>query len=165
LASPFLFGAWLWFRMRRKPNSFRAVTARLKSCPDTKQKRSLGCAHRFRPTYPDFLHEAPPTSACAAFFKESRMESANARKFDRKSGVRWCERGHPSFPSALPIFVDCLRRCYDPQRPEIWVRGGLGGGKGCCLLRKSERTLPTFDPMRSEANIRSPAVRPGRTWW
>jgi hypothetical protein len=51
--------------------------------------------HRFRPTYPDFLHGAPPTSACAAFIKESRMNLANARKLDRKSGVRWCERGAP----------------------------------------------------------------------
>jgi hypothetical protein len=24
--------------------------------------------------YPDFLHEAPPTPACAAFIKESRMK-------------------------------------------------------------------------------------------
>jgi len=42
----------------------------------------------FRPTYPDFLHGAPPTYACAAFIKESRMKLANASKFDRKSGVR-----------------------------------------------------------------------------
>ncbi len=41
-----------------------------------------------RPTYPDFLHGAPPTPACAAFIKESRMKCANASKLDRKSGVR-----------------------------------------------------------------------------
>src|SRR5450631_3394203 len=41
---------------------------------------------RFRPMVPDFLHEAPPTDACAAFIKESRMEFANARKLNRKSG-------------------------------------------------------------------------------
>jgi hypothetical protein len=35
---------------------------------------------------PDFLHEAPTTDACAAFIKESRMEFANARKLNRKSG-------------------------------------------------------------------------------
>jgi len=35
---------------------------------------------------PDFLPRAPPTSACAAFVKESRMEFANAIKFYRKSG-------------------------------------------------------------------------------
>jgi hypothetical protein len=45
--------------------------------------------------YPDFLHGAPPTAACAAFIKESRMKFANASKLDRKSGVRWGE-GHPS---------------------------------------------------------------------
>jgi len=38
--------------------------------------------------YPDFLHEAPTTSACAAFVKESRMKFVNASKLDRKSGVR-----------------------------------------------------------------------------
>jgi hypothetical protein len=27
-----------------------------------------------------------PASACAAFFKESRMQFASAKKFDRKSG-------------------------------------------------------------------------------
>jgi hypothetical protein len=45
--------------------------------------------------YPDFLHGAPPTAACAAFIKESRMKFANASKVDRKSGVRRGE-GHPS---------------------------------------------------------------------
>ena len=30
--------------------------------------------------------EAPPTTACAAFIKESRMNFANAIKLDRKSG-------------------------------------------------------------------------------
>jgi hypothetical protein len=44
--------------------------------------------HHFRPTYPDFLHGAPPTPACAAFTKESRMKCANANKVDRKSGLR-----------------------------------------------------------------------------
>jgi hypothetical protein len=48
----------------------------------------LGCAHRFRPTYPDFLLGAPPTTACAAFIKESRMKFASASKIHRKSGVR-----------------------------------------------------------------------------
>jgi hypothetical protein len=35
---------------------------------------------------PDFLHEAPNRSACAAFFKESRMKFANANNLHRKSG-------------------------------------------------------------------------------
>jgi hypothetical protein len=52
------------------------------------EKAIVGCAHHFRPTYPDFLHGAPPTFARAAFIKESRMKFANARKLDRKSGVR-----------------------------------------------------------------------------
>jgi len=48
---------------------------------------------------PDFLREAPPTDACAAFIKESRMQFINARKLDRKSGctlVRtWGTRPEP----------------------------------------------------------------------
>jgi hypothetical protein len=40
----------------------------------------------FRPMVPDFLHGAPPTGACAAFIKESRMKFVNARELDRKSG-------------------------------------------------------------------------------
>jgi hypothetical protein len=35
---------------------------------------------------PDFLPRAPPTSACAAFVKESRMEFTNAKKVHRKFG-------------------------------------------------------------------------------
>jgi hypothetical protein len=31
----------------------------------------VGCAHLFRPTYPDFLQESPPAPACAAFIKEA----------------------------------------------------------------------------------------------
>jgi hypothetical protein len=42
--------------------------------------------HRFRPRFPDFLYGAPPTAACAAFIKESRMGYANANKHNRKSG-------------------------------------------------------------------------------
>jgi hypothetical protein len=36
--------------------------------------------------YPDFLHEAPSTDVCAAFIKESRLKSVNARELDRKPG-------------------------------------------------------------------------------
>jgi hypothetical protein len=35
---------------------------------------------------PDFLYAAKETTACAAFIKESRMNFANARDLDRKSG-------------------------------------------------------------------------------
>ena len=35
---------------------------------------------------PDFLSRGSPTSACAAFIKQSRMEFANAHKIHRKSG-------------------------------------------------------------------------------
>jgi hypothetical protein len=49
---------------------------------------------------PDFLHEAPPTDACAAFIKESRMKFVSARKLDRKSGCTlgrtWGTRPIPS---------------------------------------------------------------------
>jgi hypothetical protein len=65
------------------------------------RKRLLGFAHRFRPTYPDFLHGAPPTPACAAFIRESRMKCVSASKVDRKSGVRLGERGAPVFPANM----------------------------------------------------------------
>jgi hypothetical protein len=83
----------------------------------------MGCAHHFRPTYPDFLHGAPPTPACAAFVKESRMKFGNASKLDRKSGVRRGERGAP---------VDSLRHCLEDEpggEGELVVVGvELGGG-------------------------------------
>ena len=50
---------------------------------------------------------------------------------------------------------------------EITVRGGPGGGGSTAVLPRRrlvrERTLPTPTPTRSEANMRWPAVRPGRT--
>jgi hypothetical protein len=43
---------------------------------------------------PDFLHAALDTTACAPFFKERRMKSAEPTKLLRKSGM-W---GTPRFP-------------------------------------------------------------------
>src|SRR3984957_2561231 len=78
--------------------------------------------HLFRPTYPDFLHGAPPTPACAAFIKESRMKLANARKLDRKSGVRWGEHGAPvSHPTAVAGPMICGK-----DRPYSWKSLQLG---------------------------------------
>jgi hypothetical protein len=53
-------------------------------------------------------HGAPPTSACAAFIKESRMKLANAILLDRKSGVRF---GEPGAPVPFP------RDRFVPQTP------------------------------------------------
>jgi hypothetical protein len=64
-------------------NSFCDIDERIQAGPG----KAIETYH-FRPTYPDFLHEAPPTPACAAFVKESRMKFANANGADRKSGVR-----------------------------------------------------------------------------
>ena len=58
-------------------------------------KAIVGAARLFRPRYPDFLHGAPTTSACAAFIEESRMKFANASRLDRKSGVRFGAPGAP----------------------------------------------------------------------
>ncbi len=49
---------------------------------------------------PDSCHAAPPTSACAAFIKESRMESTSAIKLNRKSGGKPNQR---SFFFFLPL--------------------------------------------------------------
>ena len=47
--------------------------------------------------YPNFLHEAPPTDACAAFIKESRMKFVNARKLNREIRVyAWANMGPSS---------------------------------------------------------------------
>jgi hypothetical protein len=55
--------------------------------------------YRFRPTYPDFLRGAPPTAACAAFIKESRMkirQRQQARQEIRSTLVRtWGTRLYP----------------------------------------------------------------------
>jgi hypothetical protein len=96
------------------------TTSRINLENDKSDRR--GCAHLFRPMYPDFLHGAPPTAAHAAFIKESRMRVVDASQLDRKSGVRptarrgkWCERG-ASFrfpPSSLrdePLKNSCVHR-------------------------------------------------------
>ena len=42
----------------------------------------------FDRAYPNSCYAAPDRSTCAAFLKESRMESANANNLDRNSGER-----------------------------------------------------------------------------
>ena len=71
----------------------------------------------FGPMVPDFLHGAPPTGACAAFIKESRMKFVNARELDRKSG---CTRGegHPSKTIDRGYGED-IRRLPSPIRDSI----------------------------------------------
>src|SRR5271155_3949506 len=79
---------------------------------DQKIKAGQGKAvetYHFRPTYPDFLHGAPPSPACAAFIKESRMKCANASKLYRKSGVRLGELGAP-----VQFLVGSVRRLTPP---------------------------------------------------
>jgi hypothetical protein len=59
--------------------------------------------------YPDFLHEAPNTIACAAFSKESRMKFANANKLDRKSGGRtWRRICLPKWYQAMTPFEEAV---------------------------------------------------------
>ncbi len=62
---------------------------------DDSRQLSLGFARLFGPRIRISCQGAPPTPECAAFIKESRMKFANASKLDRKSGVRWGERGAP----------------------------------------------------------------------
>jgi hypothetical protein len=84
----------------------------------------VGFAHLFRPMYPDFLHGAPPTSACAAFIKESRLKFDNARELDRKSGVRSGEHGAP-----VPDLDPRLRTLGDPSLTSVavtWVTELVG---------------------------------------
>jgi hypothetical protein len=65
--------------------------------------------------YPDFLYGAPPTGACAAFIKESRMKFVNARDLDRKSecmlGRTWGTRPEPTTVVANqipPVLADLI---------------------------------------------------------
>src|ERR1700735_4712065 len=110
-------------------------------CDQFSKKRSLGFAHLFRPRYPDFLHGAPPTAACAAFIKESRMKFANASKLDRKSEVRFGEPGVP---------VDSLRlasmtRGWD-REPHGSFRHADSTLEGRCIVRKWLRQLLCLGP-------------------
>ncbi len=85
----------------------RAKPTRAFAIRSAKSSRNIS----FWPRYPDFLHGSPPTAACAAFSKESRMKRANASKVDRKSGVRRGEPGAPvPFNRALSRFdLYCIR--------------------------------------------------------
>ena len=70
--------------------------------------------------YSDFLCGAPPTSAYAAFIKESRMKFSNASKLDRKPGVRCCERGAPvEFPPTLTVTHGSRTGCGVFVSPDV----------------------------------------------
>src|ERR1700741_1594388 len=71
----------------------------------------------FWPMYPDFLHGAPPTPACAAFFKESRIKFANAIKIHRKSGVRWGEHRGAPVQSQRASLGDLVRQSSSVNNP------------------------------------------------
>jgi hypothetical protein len=88
-----------------------------------------GCARLFRPMVPDFLHEARPTDACAAFIKESRMEFVNARKLDRKSGCTLVRTwGAPvRFPPAFATAQTLAGRSANSQLSLGFPQTDLGG--------------------------------------
>jgi hypothetical protein len=71
---------------------------------------------------PISCHGAPPTSACAAFIKESRMEFANAIKVYRKSGAQPLStlllHNQKAFPMTTPY------KRTDP--PFVIPSGGMG---------------------------------------
>jgi hypothetical protein len=59
----------------------------LRGAPRSPQRTRISC------------YAAPDKTACAAFFKESRIEFDNATNLDRKSGVRGMKKtGRPGFP-------------------------------------------------------------------
>jgi hypothetical protein len=75
---------------------------------------------------PDFLHEAPPTDACAVFIKENRMKFVNARKLDRKSGCTpGRTSGHPSRDEASFFDPTSVPPTYCTKciSQEIWLPG------------------------------------------
>src|ERR1700723_139221 len=117
---------------------------------EAKQKRWLGASPRlFRPRYPDFLHGAPPTPACAAFIKESRMKFANASSSTGNPEYAGANVGHPtsslrSFGSSactelltklrlcllcwsVEVRHDEWRRCQGHSRGSIYQHFGRAG--------------------------------------
>src|SRR5258707_12699683 len=73
---------------------------------------------------PDFLHEAPPTDACAAFIKESRMKFVNARKLDRKSGCTLGRTGAPVQGSRLRCLLK-VGRNYSKSYVGRYITGRM----------------------------------------
>jgi hypothetical protein len=100
-------------------------------------KAIVGLRPRFGPTYPDFLHGAPPTSACAAFIKERRMKFANAGNSTGNPEYALANVGHPS------------------RSPRILLRPILFSGLTVCVRSKETADLST--PLRS-----GPTARRGR---
>src|SRR5258708_7509171 len=101
---------------------------------------------------PDFLHGAPPTDACAAFIKESRMNFVNARELDRKSGCTllrpWGTRPEPLAVVGNHAHWNLMREgvrvveaaarniraiSFDVERC-IDSAGAPKGGRACCYL-------------------------------
>jgi hypothetical protein len=74
---------------------------------------------------PDFLHGTPPTGACAAFIKESRMKFVNARELDRKSGCTLLARGTRPEPKTLVEEIT-QEHLIDFKLPSCEERGMLG---------------------------------------
>ena len=119
---------------------------------------------RFRPTYPDFLPGAPPTPACAAFIKESRMKCANARNPNSKSGVHWGERGDPSFP-----LRPCFRICLVASSTTAHILQTVVSMMDTCASRFScpqycprKRVDVSTQKPRSDVVDYRPLARPGR---
>jgi hypothetical protein len=84
-------GSWSWRWLASSSVELKGRVAEPDGCP------------RFAPAYlgrkrwanPDFLYAAPPMFACAAFYKESRMEFLDSTEPPRKSG------------GARPLFCNC----------------------------------------------------------
>jgi hypothetical protein len=76
---------------RARSSSFKGIPPAVSFCPpdltapNKSHSPSLCHPDRSEPGFPATRHS--PTTACAAFSKESRMNLANATKLDRKSGV------------------------------------------------------------------------------
>jgi len=113
--------------------------SRIRTIPESAPKRSAGCPSHQRTWIS--CYAAPDRAACAAFFKESRIEFDNATNLDRKSGV----------PGTMMIGFHCFRRRVQPHllpRQKQWL--------GFARL---------FHPTYAEANVGHPLLLSTHRWW
>jgi hypothetical protein len=87
-------------------------------------------AQAARGANPDFLYAAPSMAACAAFFKESRMQSIGLPKLDRKSGA-WHSASEEELKSLIPARAPVISERIET---EFRTASGITDGKGHTIV-------------------------------
>ena len=121
------------------PRSTVSASSRIRAIPKSALSEALGCPSHQRTWIS--CYAAPDRAACAAFFKESRIEFDNATNLDRKSGV----------PGTMMMGFHCFRRRVQPHllpRQKQWL--------GFARL---------FHPTYAGANVGHPLLLSPHRWW